>query len=95
MSVLNIVLWVAGVALIVVGYTQARTPWQRYRSLQATDENVRRYETWRGGTRTAASRDSGVTGADVMRAHLRTRARIWALVAVAGFVLVFIGFAIR
>ncbi len=92
----NLLLWLAGVALIVVGYLQARAPYQRYRALQATEENVRRYEDWRGGRRTAAGgRDRSVTGADVMRQELRDRARRWAFVAVAGVVLVFLGFAIR
>ena len=91
----NLLLWAAGVALIAIGYLRARPPWERYRSLQATDANIRRYEDWRGGRRTAATGDTGVTGADVMREQLRNQARLWALVAVAGFVLVFLGFAIR
>ena len=92
---LNLVLWVAGVALIAIGYIQAREPWERYRALQATDENARRYESWRGGRRTAADSGPSVTGADVMRRQLRDRARLWGLVAILGVVLVFIGFAIR
>ena len=93
---LNIALWLGGIALIAIGYTRARAPWERYRSLQATDANIRRYEDWRGGRRTAAGGASTErTGADVMREQLRNQARLWGLVAVAGVVLVFLGFAIR
>ena len=94
--ILNVVLWLAGVALIIVGYLQARAPYQRYRALRANDENIRRYEDWRGGRRTAAGRgERSVTGADVMQEQLRNRARLWGLVVIAGVVLVFLGFAIR
>ena len=41
---LNIVLWLAGIALIGVGYTRARGPWTRYQALKAQDANVARYE---------------------------------------------------
>lgn len=95
MTPLNLVLWLAGLALICVGYSQLRGPYQRYRQLRATDENVRRYEDWRGGRRTASDEGTGVTGADVMRDMLRGRMRIWSLVIAAGVVLVFFGFALR
>ena len=89
----NLVLWLAGAVLIAVGYLQVRGPYARYRQLQEADENARRYDQWRGARRPESERD--VTGADVMRAMLRRRLQLWALVAVAGFVLVFLGFAIR
>jgi hypothetical protein len=88
--VLNIVLWLAGVALIAIGYLRARAPWSRYRMLKAQDENVARYEAWRGGIR-----DDGRTGASVAMALLRRQAQIGGLVVIAGFVLVFLGFYIR
>ena len=56
-------------------------------------ENSRRYDAWRGGSRTAA--EPGTTGADVMRQMLRRQVLLWAGVAVAGVVLVVAGFAIR
>ena len=52
MGLVNLVLLAAGVILIVVGYTRARGPWARYQALKAQDENVARYESWRGGLRT-------------------------------------------
>jgi len=88
--VINIVLWLAGIALIAVGYVRARTPWARYRALKAQDDNVARYEAWRGGLR-----DEGRTGASVAMELLRRQAQMAGLIAVAGFVLVFLGFFIR
>jgi hypothetical protein len=91
---LNLLLWIAGVVLIAVAWVQLRVPYSRYRALQASDENSRRYDDWRGGRRRAT--DGGaVTGADLMRAMLRRKLQLWALVGVAGFVLVFLGFLLR
>ncbi len=90
MSVLNVVLWLAGVVLIAVGYVRARAPWSRYRLLKAQDENVARYEAWRGGTR--ADRP---TGASVAMEILRRQTQYAGLIAIAGFILVFLGFLIR
>jgi hypothetical protein len=90
MSIVNIVLWVAGVALIAYGYRRARGPWARYQALREQDENVARYESWRGGVR-----DTSPTGASVAMQILRRQAQTSALVAVVGFVLVFVGFLIR
>ena len=90
MGLVNIVLWVAGVALIAIGYTRARGPWARYQQLKEQDANVARYESWRGGLR-----DDGSTGASVAMAVLRRQAQIGGLIAVAGVVLVFLGFLVR
>ncbi len=90
MGPLNLVLWVAGVALMVVGYRRARGPWSRYQSLKEQDANVARYEAWRGGVR-----DDGKTGASVAMEVLRRQAQVAAAVGVVGFVLVFLGFLIR
>lgn len=90
MGPVNIVLWVAGVALIVVGYNRARRPWARYQQLRAQDANVARYEAWRGGLR-----DDGATGASVAMAVLRRQAQIGGLILIAGVVLVFLGFLVR
>lgn len=90
MGPVNILLWVAGVALIAVGYSRARGPWARYQQLKEQDENVARYEAWRGGVR-----DSSPTGASVAMQVLRRQARDAALIAVVGFVLVFAGFLVR
>lgn len=90
MGAVNILLWLAGIALVAVGYSRARGPWQRYQALRAQDANVARYESWRGG-----KRDMSPTGASVAMTMLRRQARTGATIAIAGFVLVFAGFALR
>jgi hypothetical protein len=89
-SALNVGLWLAGVALIVIGYTRAKVPWSRYQALKEQDANVARYESWRGGVR-----DDSATGASVAMAILRRRAQTAGLIAIAGFILVFLGFFVR
>jgi hypothetical protein len=91
MGLVNIVLWVAGVVLIAVGYQRARVPWARYQALKAQDANVARYESWRGGVRN----DDSSTGASVAMAVLRRQAQIGGAIAIAGVVLVFVGFLVR
>ncbi len=90
MGPVNIALWLAGVALIAIGYSRARGPWRRYQALKAQDANVARYESWRGGVRSDSA-----TGASVAMAVLQRQARIGAAIAVVGVVLVFLGFLIR
>lgn len=90
MSVIGLASIGLGIVLIVVGYGRARRPWERYRELKAQDENVARYEAWRGGLR-----DSSTTGASVAMAILLRQARMGGLVLAVGFVLVFVGFLIR
>ena len=90
MAPLNVALWLAGVALIVIGYTRARGPWARYQALKAEDANVARYESWRGGVR-----NDGATGASVAMAILRRQTQIGGAIAIGGVVLVFLGFLIR
>ena len=90
MGALNLLLWLGGIALIAIGYSRARGPWSRYQALKAQDANVARYEAWRGG-----ARDDGKTGASVAMQILRRQAQVAGLIAVAGFVLVFLGFLIK
>jgi TRAP-type C4-dicarboxylate transport system permease small subunit len=90
MGIVNLLLWGAGVVLVVVGYTRAAPAWRRYSALQAQDENVRRYEQWRGGPR-----QDDKTGASVAMDMLRGQARRWAAVAIVGVVLIFLGFFVR
>jgi len=88
-SPVSIALWVAGVALVAVGYSRARAPWSRYRMLRDQQANVARYEAWRGGVRTDAD---GPTGASVAMADALRQARVGALIGLVGFVLIFVGF---
>jgi hypothetical protein len=89
-SALNVALWVGGVALIFIGYSRARGPWSRYQALKAQDQNIARYEAWRGGVR-----DDGTTGASIAMEILRRQAQMAGLIAVAGFVLLFLGFLVN
>jgi len=90
MTAVNLALWIGGVALIAIGYVRGRGPWSRYQALKAQDENVARYEAWRGGLR-----DEGRTGASIAMAILRRQAQMAGLIALAGFALVFVGFVVR
>ena len=90
MGPVNVALWLAGIALIGIGYVRARGPWARYQQLKAQDANVARYESWRGGLRSDSS-----TGASVAMEVLRRQARIGAGIAIVGVILVFLGFLIR
>ena len=90
MGPLNLLLWGVGVALVIVGYTRAKGPWQRYQQLKEQDANVARYEAWRGGLR-----DDGETGASVAMQILRRQAQVAGLIAVVGVVLIFLGFLLR
>ena len=90
MGLLNLVLLVAGVALIVVGVYRARPPYRRYMALKEQDANVARYEAWRGGVRSESK-----TGASVAMEVLRRQAQIGAGIAIAGILLVVIAFVLR
>lgn len=89
-TLISLGLIAAGLALIVVGYLRARGPWARYQALKAQDENISRYESWRGGLR-----DSGPTGASIAMAVLRRQARDGAIVAGLGAVLAIAGLIVR
>ncbi len=90
MGPVNLLLWGAGIVLVVVGYTRARGPWARYQALKAQDENVARYESWRGGLR-----NHETTGADVAMSMLRRQAQLAGAIAMVGAVLIFLGFLIK
>ena len=91
MGLLNLVCWGLGAVLIAAGYLQARGPWARYGELRSQAANIARYEGWRG----TRLRSEGPSAADLLAEQLLRRARLWALVAVVGFGLVFAGFAVR
>ena len=92
MSAINIVFWLAGIALMAVGYTRFRGPWSRYQGLREQQANIDRYEAWRGGLR---SEDDGPTGASVMMAESRRQAQIAGIVVIAGVVVFALGFLFR
>ena len=90
MGAVSAVLLLGGAILVVIGLNRARVPWNRYRELKAQDENVARYEAWRGGIR-----DDSRTGASVAMEILQRQARIGLLVAAFGVVLIIAGIAVR
>jgi hypothetical protein len=87
---INVVLWLGGIALIAYGYSRAKGPWSRYQQLKEEDANAARYNSWRGGIR-----DDSTTGASVAMQILRRQVQIAAGIAIFGFVLVFFGFLIH
>ena len=90
MGIASLILLAIGLVSIVFGYTRFRGPWERYQALRAQDENIARYESWRGGLR-----DTGTTGASVAMQVLRRQARDGALMIGAGVVFVLLGLVIR
>jgi hypothetical protein len=87
---IGMVLILLGVAIASVGYLQFRRPWARYQALKAQDENIARYESWRGGLR-----DSGTTGASVAMEILRAQARNAAIVTAAGVTIAILGLLLK
>ncbi len=79
-----------GAAIVVFGYLRARAPWATYRELRAQQENVARYEAWRGGIR-----DEGRTGASVAMENARRRALFGAGIAGVGIAVIVVGFFVR
>ena len=90
MGPINLVLLAGGAVRVAVGYLRAKGPWARYQALKAQDENIARYESWRGGLR-----DHETTGASVAMAMLRRQAQVGAAIAIVGAVLVLGGFLAR
>lgn len=87
MGIVNLVLIVLGVAAMAAGYARARGPWRRYQALKTQEENISRYESWRGGLR-----DSGPTGASVAMDMARKQAREGGVIMAAGFAITIFGF---
>ena len=87
MNLLGLALIALGVVAMAAGYSRARGPWARYQALKAQDQNIARYESWRGGLR-----DGGTTGASVAMDILRKQARDGAIIAGAGFAIAIVGF---
>jgi hypothetical protein len=91
---INVVLWAAGIVLVVLAALRARPLVERVGELDRLADNARRYESWRGGSRTTAAGDQK-TGADVMREMLRRQLYTWVGVGIVGIILIIAGFAIR
>jgi hypothetical protein len=89
-GIVNLVLVVAGIGLVALGYSRARRPWARFRELKAQDQNVARYEAWRGGLR-----NDGPTGASIAMSLFRRQALTGAAIAAAGVVCALVGLVIR
>jgi hypothetical protein len=92
MGLVNFLLLSAGALLLALALTRAIGPYARFRALLQNEENIRRYEHWRGGRHEREERE--ITGAYVMRQELRRQVQLWLAVALAGFVLVFLGFTL-
>ena len=91
MSLINVALWVGGVVLVAIGYQRFRIPWSRYQAMKEEDANADRYAAWRGGIHGSSEK----TGASVAMEILRRQAQIGAGIAIAGFVLIVLGFLIK
>ena len=89
MDVVNFILIAFGIVSMAFGYARARGPWRRYQALKAQEENIARYESWRGGVR-----DAGPTGASVAMDLARKEARLGAILMAAGFVITILGFLV-
>jgi hypothetical protein len=90
-GLVNLIFWGLGVILIGSGYLRARGPWARYQDLKAQQANIERYEGWRG----SRLRDDGPSAASIMAREMLRRAQVGGLVVIGGFLLVFVGFAVR
>ncbi|MBI3752321.1 MAG: hypothetical protein HY263_11775 [Chloroflexi bacterium] len=90
MTTTGLVVAAVGVLLIAIGLARARAPWARYRALKSQEDNIARYESWRGGLR-----DTGPTGASVAIEMLRSQLRIDAAIAGVGVVAALVGLFIR
>jgi hypothetical protein len=89
-GIVNLVLVAAAIGLVALGYSRARRPWARYQELKAQDQNVARYEAWRGGLR-----NDGPTGASIAMSLFRRQALTGAAIAAAGVVCALVGLVIR
>ena len=90
---INLVLWLAGAAMVALAVWRIRRPYARLAELDRISDNARRYDGWRGGRPSRGG--EGTTGADVMRQMLRRELLVWTVIGVIGVALVFAGFAVR
>jgi hypothetical protein len=86
----GVLLLVVGAGITATGIVRARGPWARYRALKAQEDNIARYESWRGGLR-----DSGPTGASVAMDLYRRQARDGVILIGVGAVIAIAGLLVR
>lgn len=94
MGLVNLVLLVAGLLLVAYGGVRLREPYRRYMALRVQEQNLSRYDSWRGGSRTAVP-ESRPSSAELMQAELRRQAQRWGLLCIGGFVLLLLAFLLR
>ena len=87
-------LWFVGIVLIALAAYNIRLPLARRREMDHLADNARRYESWRGGSRTAAGGNQ-ISSTDVMRDMLRRQVYWWLAVGAVGVLLVIGGFFVR
>jgi hypothetical protein len=93
-SEISLGLWFVGIVLIALAVFNIRLPLARRREMDQLAENAKRYESWRGGSRTAAGANEK-SSTDVMRDMLRRQIYWWLGVGGIGLLLLIGGFFIR
>jgi hypothetical protein len=93
-SEISLGLLFVGVVLIALAAFNIRLPLARRREMDHLAENAKRYESWRGGSRTAAGGNER-SSTDLMRDELRRQVYWWLGVGAIGVVLVVGGFFFR
>lgn len=91
---INLLLWAFGAGAVALAIWNVRVPLARKSELDHLADNATRYDSWRGGSRTAAGGNE-TTGADVMRDMLRRQVYLWIGVGAVGVVLIVAGFIAR
>jgi len=87
---MTVALLAGGLVVGAIGAIRARRPWGRYQALKAQEQNIARYEAWRGGLR-----DDGPTGASVAIEMLRRELQLDAVLIGAGVVGIVAGLLVR
>jgi hypothetical protein len=93
-SEISLGLWFVGAVLIGLAAFNIRLPLGRRREMDYLADNAKRYESWRGGSRTAADANQ-VSSTDVMRDILRRQIYWWLGIGAVGVLLVIGGFFVR
>lgn len=94
MSEISLGLWFVGALLVGLAAYNIRLPLARRREMDRLADNARRYDSWRGGSRTAADANQ-VSSTDIMRGLLRRQVYWWLGIGAVGVLLVIGGFILR